>query len=191
MLKSFLLLTGGALGLLAQSYDIDSAHSAASFTVKHMMVTNVPGRFSNVQGKVAYDEKNLGKSSIEAVIDVTTVNTNQEKRDAHLKSPDFFDVAKYPTMTFKSTKVYKAGGVVKVDGNLTLHGVTKPVTLTLDEVSKEVKSASGTIVRGAVAKTIISRKEFGLTWNKLIETGGAVVGDEIAITLEIELSRKA
>jgi polyisoprenoid-binding protein YceI len=191
MLKSILLLAGGALGLYAQSYDIDTAHSAASFTVKHMLVTNVPGRFSNLQGKVTYDEKNLGKSSIQATIDVTTINTNQEKRDAHLKSADFFDIAKYPTMTFQSTKVYKAGSVVKVDGNLTLHGVTKLVTLSLDEVSKEVKTPSGTFVRGAVAKTTISRKEFGLTWNKMIETGGAVVGDEIAITLEIELSRKA
>jgi polyisoprenoid-binding protein YceI len=191
MLKPFLIFSACAMSVFGQSYQIDSAHSGASFSVKHMMVTNVSGRFSNVQGKVNFDEKNLAKSSIEASVDVTTINTNEPKRDGHLKSPDFFDVAKYPTISFASTKVYKEGGTTKVDGNLTLHGVTKPVTLTLDELSGEVKSPMGTIVRGTVARTKISRKDFGLTWNKTIETGGVVVGDEIAVTLEIELSRKA
>ena len=190
MRKIFLSLALSAVGVFAQSYDIDTAHSGASFTVKHMMVTNVSGRFSNVQGKIAVDEKNLGKSSIEATIDVSTINTNEPKRDGHLKSPDFFDVAKYPTMTFKSSKIYKAGGKFLVEGTLTLHGVSKPVTLTIDEFSPEVTPAPGKIVRGAVAKTKISRKEFGLTWNKTIEAGGVVVGDEIAITLEIEATRK-
>ncbi len=190
MTKNFLSLAFSAVGVFAQSYDIDSAHSGASFTVKHMMVTNVSGRFSNVQGKVSFDEKNMAKSSIEATVDVATINTNEPKRDGHLKSPDFFDVAKYPTMTFKSSKVYKADGKILVDGMLSLHGVSKPVTLTLEELSPEVMPAPGKIVRGAVAKTKISRKEFGLVWNKTIETGGVVVGDEIAITLEIEATRK-
>jgi len=189
-MKILLTLLLGTLAAFGQSYEIDASHSAATFAVKHMMVTNVSGRFSNVQGKVAYDEKNLAKSSIEATIDVTTINTNEPKRDGHLKSADFFDVANHAKMTFQSTKVYKYGGITKVDGNLTLHGVTKPVTMTLDEVSNEVKSPMGTIVRGAVARTKISRRDFGLTWNKTIETGGVVVGDEIAITLEIELTRK-
>lgn len=190
MTKTFLSLAVSAMGVFAQSYDIDSAHSGASFTVKHMMVSNVSGRFSNVQGKVSFDEKNMAKSSIEATVDVATINTNEPKRDGHLKSPDFFDVAKYPTMTFKSSKVYKAGGKYLVDGMLTLHGISKAVTLTIDEFSPEVTPAPGKIVRGAVAKTKISRKEFGLVWNKTIETGGVVVGDEIAITLEIEATRK-
>ncbi len=190
MTKLFLIWTLGALSIFAQSYEIDSAHSGASFSVKHMMVTNVSGRFSNLHGKVDLDEKNLGKSSIEATIDIATINTNEPKRDGHLKSPDFFDVAKYPTMTFKSSKVYKADGKLLVDGTLSLHGVSKPVTLTLEELSGEVTSAPGRIVRGAVAKTKISRKEFGLVWNKTIETGGVVVGDEITITIEIEATRK-
>lgn len=189
-MKAILILTVTALGALAQSYDIDSAHSGASFSVKHMMVTNVSGRFSSVKGKVVYDEKNLAKSSVEAEIDINTVNTNEPKRDGHLKSPDFFDAEKFPTMTFKSTKVYKAGGVTKVDGNLTLHGVTKPVTLTLEELSGEIKHPMGTIVRGAVAKTKINRRDFGLVWNKALDSGGVMVGEEIAITLEIEASRK-
>ena len=190
MLKQLLFLSATALALTAQTYQIDSSHSGANFRVKHMMVTNVSGRFSNLKGAVTYDEKNLNKSSIEATVDIETINTNEPKRDAHLKSPDFFDVAKFPQMTFKSTKIYKAGGVTKADGDLTLHGVTKPVTLTLTELSGEVKHPMGTIVRGAVATTRISRKDYGLTWNKTIEAGGVVVGDEIAITLEIELSRK-
>ena len=190
MLKQLLFLSATALALTAQTYQIDSSHSGANFSVKHMMVTNVSGRFSNLKGAVTFDEKNLSKSSIEATVDIETINTNEPKRDAHLKSPDFFDVAKFPQMTFKSTKVYKAGGVTKADGDLTLHGVTKPVTLTLTELSGEVKHPMGTIVRGAVATTRISRKDYGLTWNKTIEAGNVLVGDEIAITLEIELSRK-
>lgn len=180
-----------ALSLGAQTYEIDSAHSSAGFSVKHMMVTNVSGKFSNVKGSIVYNEKNLAASTVTASVDVNTVNTNESKRDAHLKAPDFFDAAKYPTMEFKSTKVYKAGNVVKVDGNLTLHGVTKPVTLTLTELSPEVKHPMGGLVRGAVATTKINRKDFGLTWNKTLETGGLMVGDEVTVTLEIEAARKA
>lgn len=191
MVRTGFFLLGTALLGLAQSYQLDSAHSSASFTVKHMMVTNVTGRFSNVRGTIVYDEKNLPKSNVEATIDVATVNTNEPKRDGHLRSPDFFDVEKFPTMTFKSTKVYQSGGVTKVDGNLTLHGVTKGVTLTLSNMSGEVKTPTGGYVRGATATTTISRRDFALTWNKTIEAGGVVVGDEIAITLDLEAGRKA
>ncbi len=190
MLKPVIFLTLAALTLGAQTYEIDTSHSGASFSVKHMMVTNVSGRFSNAKGKVTYDEKNLAKSSIEATLDIATVNTNDAKRDAHLKTADFFDAEKYPTMTFKSTKFYKQGSTLMIDGTLSLHGVTKPVTLTVEELSGEVKHPAGTIVRGAVAKTRINRKDFGLTYNKVLDTGGVMIGEEIAITLEIELSRK-
>jgi polyisoprenoid-binding protein YceI len=190
MLKPVVFLALAALNLGAQTYEIDTAHSGASFSVKHMMVTNVSGRFSNVKGKVTYDEKNLAKSAIEATLDVATVNTNDAKRDAHLKTPDFFDAEKYPTMTFKSTRFYKQGATLMIDGTLTLHGVTRPVTLTVEELSGEVKHPAGTIVRGAVAKTKINRKDYGLTYNKVLDTGGVMIGEEIAITLEIELSRK-
>ncbi len=190
-MKLPILIAATALAATAQSYQIDSAHSSAGFSVKHMMVTNVSGKFSNVKGAIVYDEKNLAASSVTASVDVNTVNTNESKRDAHLKAPDFFDAAKYPTMEFQSTKVYKAGGIVKVDGNLTLHGVTKPITLTLTEISPEVKHPMGGLVRGAVATTKINRKDFGLTWNKTLETGGLMVGDEVTVTLEIEAARKA
>lgn len=190
-MKLILLAAAASLALSAQTYEIDSAHSSAGFSVKHMMVTNVSGKFSNVKGNIVYNEKNLAASSVVASVDVNTVNTNESKRDAHLKAPDFFDAAKYPSMEFKSTKVYKAGNIVKVDGNLTLHGVTKPITLTLTELSPEVKHPMGGLVRGAVATTKINRKDFGLTWNKTLETGGLMVGDEVTVTLEIEAARKA
>ena len=190
MLKRFLYLSATALLAGAQTYQIDPDRSAAIFHVKHLMVNDVSGRFSKLSGVVTFDEKELGKSSIEATIDVETVDTKLLKRDIHLKSADFFDVAKFPNMTFKSTRLYKSDGVVKVDGNLTMHGVTKALTLTLSEVRSETRTPQGTFIRSAVATTKLSRKEYGLLWNKTIETGGFVVGDEIAITLEIELSRK-
>jgi polyisoprenoid-binding protein YceI len=190
MIRNFILIAAAAATAFAQSYQIDSAHSGAVFTVKHMMVTNVTGRFSAVKGTVVFDEKAPQKSSIDATIDIDTVNTNDAKRDSHLKAPDFFDSAKFPSMRFQSTKFYKADGVMKVDGNLTLHGVTKPVTLTLSEVSPEVKHPAGTMVRGATATTKLNRKDFGLTWNRALEAGGMMVGEDVNVTLEIELTRK-
>jgi polyisoprenoid-binding protein YceI len=189
-MKSLALLGLFVTLSFGQTYQIDTAHSGAAFSVRHMMVTNVSGRFSNLKGSVVIDDKTPANSKVEAVIDVSTVNTNEPKRDGHLKSPDFFDVAKFPTMTFTSTKVYKSGDVTKVEGNLTLHGVTKPVTLNLSEVSAEVKHPMGGLVRGATATTKIKRSDFGLTWNRALEAGGVTVGDEVSITLEIELSRK-
>lgn len=189
-MKSLALLGLFVTLSFAQTYQIDTAHSGAAFSVRHMMVTNVSGRFSNLKGSVIIDDKTPANSKVDAVIDVATVNTNEPKRDGHLKSPDFFDVAKFPTITFQSTKVYKSGDISKVEGNLTLHGVTKPVTLTLSEVSPEVKHPMGGLVRGATATTKISRKDFGLTWNRALEAGGVTVGDEVTITLEIEMSRK-
>ncbi|GAB4412439.1 MAG: YceI family protein [Bryobacter sp.] len=172
-----------------QNYEIDAAHSAAAFTVKHMMVTNVSGKFGNLKGTVVVDEKNPANSKVDATIDVNSVNTNEAKRDGHLKSPDFFDAEKNPTMQFKSTKVYKAGKETKVEGNLTLHGVTKPVTLTITEFSPEVKHPMGGIVRGAIATTKLNRKDFGLTWNKNLDAGGVMISDEVNVTLEIEMKR--
>lgn len=190
MLKQLSVLFTSAFVLAAQSYQIDPDRSAAIFHVKHLMVNDVVGRFSKVRGIVSFNEQEPGKSSIEATIDVDTVDTKLLKRDIHLKSADFFDVANFPNMSFKSTRLYKADGVMKVEGNLTMHGVTKPLTLTLSEVHSETRTPQGNFVRRAVATTRISRKEFGLLWNKTIETGGFVVGDDIAITLEIELTRK-
>jgi polyisoprenoid-binding protein YceI len=171
------------------TYTIDSAHSAASFSVKHMMVSNVRGQFSKVAGTVVYDEKNLGASKVEATVDVTTVYTREEKRDAHLKSPDFFDVEKFNTMTFKSTSLYREGGKLLMKGDLTIHGVTKPVVFTVDGPSPEVKGMGGMRI-GATATATINRKDFGLMWNRALEAGGVVVGDDVQITVDVEAMRK-
>lgn len=179
-------------GLQAATYEIDSSHSSANFTVRHLMISNVRGQFSKVTGKVQFDPKNLAASSVEATIDTTTVNTREERRDAHLKSADFFDVAKYPSMTFKSKKFAAAGaGKYKVTGDLTIHGVTKEVVLDLAEVTPETKGMQGETRVGGQASTKINRKDFGLTWSKTMDGGGAVVGDDVQITLDLELIKKA
>lgn len=183
---SSLLLAAAAYGA---EYTIDSAHSAASFGVRHMMVSTVPGTFSKLSGKITYDPKNLAASKVEATVDVSTISTREPKRDAHLKSPDFFDAAKFPAIAFRSTKWTQEGGKLKIAGELTIHGVTKPVVLDVAGPTQEVKGPAGGMMIGASATTKISRKEFGLTWNKLMETGGAVVGDEVTIQLDIEATR--
>ncbi len=132
----------------------------------------------------------MTKSTVEATIDATSINTNEPKRDEHLRSPDFFDTAKYPTITFKSTKVEKAGSNLKVTGDLTMHGVTKPVVLDVDGSTAEAKDPWGNTKRGGVATTKINRKDFGLGWNKALEAGGVVVGEEVSITLDLELNKK-
>jgi len=152
------------------------------------MVSNVSGNFENHSGTVDINDKDITKSRVEVSIDTSSINTHVQKRDQHLRSADFFDVAKYPTMTFLSKKVAKVGNDrLKVTGNLTLHGVTKEVVLDVEGPSKESKDPWGGIRRGATASTRINRKDFGLVWNKPLETGGVVVGDEVNITLEIEM----
>ncbi|HYV46985.1 MAG TPA: YceI family protein [Myxococcaceae bacterium] len=194
LLAAVALAAGGAQA--ATRYEIDPAHSRASFSIRHMMVTNVKGEFGNVSGEVMLDDKDPAKSSVKATIDVRTINTGVDKRDAHLKSGEFFDVEKFPTMTFESTKVAKGEkkGSWKVDGNLTLHGVTKPVTLTVDELSEPVKNPmmGGMVERGASAATTINRKDFGLTWaGPALEKGGVVLGDEVKVSVDVELQEKA
>jgi polyisoprenoid-binding protein YceI len=175
----------------AAEYVVDSGHSSASFAVKHMMVANVRGSFSKVTGTANIDEKDITKSTVEAVIDATTVNTNEPKRDEHLRSADFFDTAQFPTITFKSTQVKKAGkDKLKVSGNLTMHGVTRPVVLDVEGFTAEAKDPWGNTKRGGVATTKINRKDFGLGWNKVLETGGVAVGEEVSITIDLELNKK-
>lgn len=178
-----------AATLAGAEYKIDTAHSSAGFSVKHLMVSNVKGQFSKVAGVINYDDANPATATAEATIDVTTVNTNEPKRDAHLKSADFFDVEKFPSMTFKSKKAAKGGRGLLLTGDLTLHGVTKEVTLDV-EVSPEIKGMRpNTFVRGANATTKINRKDFGLTWNRALEAGGVVVGEEVQISIDIEAMR--
>lgn len=175
----------------ASTWNIDPEHSNIGFKVRHMMVSNVKGSFEKAAGTVEINDKDITKSKVEVNIDINSVNTNIVKRDAHLRGPDFFDAAKYPTMTFVSKKVAKAGkDKLKVTGDLTLHGVTRQVVLDVEGPSQESKDPWGNIRKGASASTKISRKDFGLLYNAALETGGVAVGDEVAITLEIEMIRK-
>jgi polyisoprenoid-binding protein YceI len=171
-------------------WTLDPSHSAAHFSVTHMMVATVQGQFSGVNGKVHLDSSDLAKSSVEATIDATTVNTREPKRDGHLKSPDFFDVAKFPTLTFKSKKVESAGkDRLKVTGDLTMHGVTHEVTLDVTLNEGEHKDGYGNLKRGLTAKTRVNRKDYGLLWNKTLEGGGVLVSDDVSIDLDIELGQ--
>lgn len=172
-------------------YDIDTAHSSAQFSVRHLMISNVKGEFSKVTGTIAYDANNLAASSVDAVIDATTISTRDAKRDDHLRSPDFFDSAQYPTITFKSKQVSKSGAKILVKGDLTLHGVTREVVLTLDEAPAQAKDARGNARIGAQATTSINRKDFGLVWNRTLDGGGIMIGEQVTITLDIEAVKKA
>lgn len=175
----------------AATYKIDPAHSGAQFSIRHMMVSNVRGQFSKVNGTVEYDPKNPKASKVDASIDVATVDTRESSRDEHLKGPDFFDVSKYPTMTFKSKKVVSATkGKMKVLGDLTLHGVTKEVVLNVDGPSAPIKDQKGTERTGASATATINRKDFGITYNKNLDGGGIALGEEVPITLEVELAKE-
>ena len=183
------VLSTGAVAQAVQ-YEIDPVHSSAQFSVRHMMVSNVRGEFAKLSGTVVYDPKNLKASSVEATIDATSINTHEPKRDEDLKSADFFDVAKYPTLTFKSKQVEKAGeGKLRVTGDLTMHGVTKEVVLEVEGPTPEVKIGKN-MKSGASATTTINRTDFGIVWNRVLEGGGVMVGDEVKITLEIEMGRK-
>lgn len=185
--KSLITLSLLALpGLFADEYKIDGSHSKAGFAVKHLMVSTVRGDFSKVSGTIVYDEKNPAATKVNASIDVTAVNTNEPKRDEHLKSPDFFDVAKFPTITFVSKSAKKTADGIAVTGDLTIHGVTKEVVLNVDGPTAEVKDPWGNMRRGATATTKINRKDFGLTWNKALETGGVMVSEEVSITVDVE-----
>ncbi|MCI0571289.1 MAG: YceI family protein [Myxococcaceae bacterium] len=176
---------------LGASYEIDPVHSSANFNIKHLMVATVRGEFTKVSGTVTLDEKAPKKSVVEATIDAASIDTHEAKRDNHLKSPDFFDVAKFPTLTFKSTDVKKLGkGKYEVKGDLTMHGVTKPVVLAVDAPDTEVKDPGGNIRRGATATTKLDRKDFGLKWNQALEAGGVMVGDDVDVTLHLELVKK-
>lgn len=173
------------------TYKIDPSHAHANFSVKHMMISKVNGGFEKITGTFLYDPEDLSRSSVNVSIDVGSINTNEPQRDAHLKSADFFDIEKYPVMEFRSTRFYRNGDDLMVTGDLTIHGVTKPVELEVEELSDEVKDPWGNIKRGVSAKTKIKRKDFGLTWNAALETGGFLVGDEVQISIDAELVKEA
>jgi len=171
----------------ADSWKIDGAHSSAQFAVTHMMISTVRGNFGTMSGTLEYDGKSVASIKVDATIDAASINTNNEKRDGHLKSPDFFDVAKYPTLTFKSTKVLPGtDGGFKLVGDLTMHGVTKEVTLDVTAPSPVMKGKRGDQRVGASATTKINRQDFGVKWNNPLEGGGVVVSDDVKITIDIE-----
>ncbi len=174
------------------TYQLDPAHTHAQFKVRHLMVSNVKGDFDKVTGTVDFDEANPAASKINITVDVTSVSTREPQRDAHLKSADFFDVEKFPTITFVSTGVVKSGeDSFEVVGDLTIHGVTRTVDLNVESVTPEVKDPFGLFRRGAEAKTTILRSDFGLKYNSVLETGGVAIGDQVHITIDTEFTRQA
>jgi polyisoprenoid-binding protein YceI len=169
------------------TWTIDPVHSVAEFKVKHMMISNVKGQFTALQGALTLNEKDVTQSRIEATIDATSIHTRDPQRDAHLKSPDFFDVEHFPTLSFVSTRVSRAtNDELEVTGDLTIHGVTRPATFTVEGPTAAHKDPWGNVKIGASATTVIHRKDFGLTWNAALETGGFLVGDDVTITLDVQ-----
>jgi polyisoprenoid-binding protein YceI len=172
-------------------WEIDPAHTSAQFAVRHLMVSTVRGEFGKTTGTLTLDGQDPTKSMLDATIDATSLNTRITKRDDHLKSPDFFDVAQYPTITFKSKKIESAGeGKFKVTGDLTMHGITKEVMLNVEGSTKPTKDPAGKMRLGGGATTKINRKDFGLAYNKALETGGVLIGEDVDITIDVELTQK-
>jgi polyisoprenoid-binding protein YceI len=190
VISAFPLLTALAAFAQTSNWNIDPAHSTAQFTVRHMGISNVTGNFTKVSGAAVLDEKDITKSQVSASIDVTSVDTRVEMRDKDLKSANFFDVEKYPTMEFKSKSIRKNGDKMQVVGDLTIHGTTREVTLDSDGPSPEIGDPWGNTRRGFSAATSINRKDFNLTYNNALKTGEAVIGDTVKIQIDVELVKK-
>ena len=178
------------VALATPRWTIDASHSHVGFAVRHLMISNVRGEFTKLEGAAGYDPARPEATTVDVSIDVASVNTREEKRDAHLRSADFFDVENYPTMRFVSTSARERGENLELEGELTIHGVTREVTLKVADITPQSKDPWGKLRVGAAAKTKIRRSDFGMVWNAALETGGVVVGDEITITLEVELVRE-
>lgn len=187
-LAAALSLPGAAA---TSTWQIDPNHSAAQFAVRHLTISTVRGAFTKVTGTVQLDSQDVSKSSVEVTIDASSVDTRVADRDKDLRSDHFFDVAKYPTITFKSTKVEQVEpGKLKVTGDLTIHGVTKPVVLDVEGPTAPVKDPWGNQRAAVNATTKINRQDFGVKWNATMDGGGVVVGDDVAITIDAELLQK-
>jgi polyisoprenoid-binding protein YceI len=171
-------------------WNLDPVHSVAEFKVKHMMISNVKGRFSTISGVMTFDESNIANSRVEASIDAASIGTGDAQRDAHLKSADFFDVEKYPTLSFRSTGINRTGSdELAVTGDLTVHGVTRPVVFQVEGPTPPNKDPWGNTRVGLSATTKINRKDFGLTWNAALEAGGILVGEEVTISLDLQFTK--
>lgn len=187
------LLVFASLPCRAQTtaWQVDPAHTNSQFAVKHLGVSTVRGAFTKTTGQVQLDEKDLTKSQVDITVDTTTLDTRNETRDKDVKSPNFLDVATYPTMTFKSKRITSAdNGKLKLTGDLTLHGVTREVTFDIDGPTPAIKDPWGFLRRGASATATINRQDFGVNYNKTLDTGGLVVSNEVQITIDIEFIRK-
>lgn len=195
-MKRILILVLAVISLMpfsavASTWTLDPAHTVIQFKVKHLMIANVKGVFEKFRGTIVLDEKDITKSKVDVTIDMASVNTNIGKRDDHLRSPDFFDAAKYPVMTFVSNKVEKGkAGMLRVYGILTIKGNARPVVLEVEGPTAEIKTPQGDVKRGASASAVINRKEFGVLWNKSMDNGGVVVGEEVAISIDAELVKE-
>lgn len=173
------------------AWNIDAVHSQATFSVRHMMIATVKGQFNVLSGQLHIDETNPTNSWVEAEVDAASIDTRDEKRDGHLRSPDFLDVANYPAITFKSTKVEHVGDSdYKITGDLTMHGVTKPVTFDA-EYHGQMKDLYGLQRAALTAKATVNRKEFGLNWNVALESGGVLVGDKVTIEIDLAAVQQA
>jgi polyisoprenoid-binding protein YceI len=181
-----------SLSALAQTstWNIDPAHSTAQFTVRHLAISNVTGNFTRVTGSAVLNEKDITQSQVSASIDVSSVDTRVEARNKDLKSPNFFDVEKYPTIEFKSKRIVSGGGKLQVIGDLTIHATTREVTLDVDGPTPELSDPWGNSRRGISATTTINRRDFNLTYNNLLKTGEAVVGDNVKIQIDAEMVKK-
>ncbi|WAS94143.1 YceI family protein [Nannocystis punicea] len=168
-------------------WTIDTSHSSVGFSVRHMMITNVRGEFKKFAGEVVLDPQD---PSVNATVEIGSIHTREEQRDAHLRSADFFDAEKYPTMTFTSKRVARTGDGYDVVGDLTIRDQTREVVLKVEDVTGETADPWGNTRIGASAKTKIRRSEFGITWNALLELGGAMVGDEVTINIEVSLVKQ-
>ena len=174
------------------TWQIDPQHTAAGFAVKHLMISTVRGQFKGVTGTINWEDQDISKSTVDITIDANTVDTSEPKRDADLKSDKFFDVAKYPTISFKSKKIEQvSAGKLKITGDLTIHGATKEAVLDVEGPTPPVKDPWGNTRVAANATTKLNRQDFGVKWNANMDGGGVVVGDDVAITIDLEMIKKA
>jgi polyisoprenoid-binding protein YceI len=175
----------------ASTWEIDPAHSNAQFAVRHLVISTVRGQLGKVTGVVQLDDSDVTKSSVQATVDATAINTREAKRDEDLRGPDFLDVAKFPTITFASKKVEQvAADRYKVTGDLTMHGVTKEVTLDVQGSPQPLNDPFGNVKLGGVATTRLNRQDFGIAWSKALDGGGVVVGDDVDVTIDLEVTKK-
>jgi polyisoprenoid-binding protein YceI len=172
-------------------WSLDAAHSHVGFAVRHMMISNVRGEFQKVSGEASYDPARPDDSTLDVTVDVASINTRDGKRDAHLRSADFFDVENHPTLTFRSKAVRRRAEGLEIVGDLSIHGTTREVVLAVEEITPEHSDPWGNRRVGASARTKIRRSDFGMRWNAALEAGGVLVGDEVSIVIEVELIKKA